>query len=152
MNLAQAVKGVNLIAFDTAPLIYFVERHPDYFDRLLYLMSAVDKGQLEGVTSTITLTEVLVQPIRTANQTLASRYEAVLTNSRHFQVEAITTKTARLAAELRAQYNLKTPDALQVASAIQANADAFLTNDKGLRRVTEVAVWVVEELELPPSN
>jgi predicted nucleic acid-binding protein len=51
------------------------------------------------------------------------------------------------AAELRAKYNLRTADALQVASALSVNCDTFLTNDKQLNRLTELRVLVLDDLE-----
>ncbi|MCC5664290.1 hypothetical protein LC653_10260 [Nostoc sp. CHAB 5784] len=45
------------------------------------------------------------------------------------------------------RYNLQLPDALQVAAAIIAGCEAFLTNDAALKRVTELRVLVVCELE-----
>jgi predicted nucleic acid-binding protein len=55
--------------------------------------------------------------------------------------------TARLAAELRVRYNLSLPDAFQVAAAMEGGCDAFLTNDMTLKRVTELNVIVLEEVE-----
>ncbi len=152
MKLPDALKGVRQLGFDTPPLIYLVERHADYFDCLLFIMRAVDQGSIEGLTSTISLTEVLVQPLRKGSTDLVRRYEAVLTQSKNFRVESFTPKTARLAADLRARYNVRTPDAMQVATALEAGCDAFVTNDKDLRRVTEIAVWIVDDLELPPPS
>jgi hypothetical protein len=37
MKLPAALRGIRQLAFDTAPLIYFVERHPSYFDRMLFI-------------------------------------------------------------------------------------------------------------------
>jgi predicted nucleic acid-binding protein len=51
-----------------------------------------------------------------------------------------------LASQIRARYNLSLPDSLQIAAAIAAQCDAFLTNDLDLRRVTELRVITVEEL------
>jgi hypothetical protein len=51
-------------------------------------------------------------------------------------VERNTTYVAERAAELRARYNLRTPDALQVATALVRRCEAFLTNDARLKRVT----------------
>jgi predicted nucleic acid-binding protein len=55
---------------------------------------------------------------------------------------------------LRATYNLKTPDALQVAAALHAGCDIFLTNDFGIKRVKEIHVLVLDDLELdiPPTS
>lgn len=152
MKLPDALRGIRQLAFDTAPLIYFIERHPDYFDRMLFIMRYVDQGLIAGVGASIVLTEVLVQPIRTDNQELAGRYEAVLTQSDNFRLEPVATHVSRAAADLRARYNLRTPDALHIATAIDAGCDAFLTNDLGLKRVTELKVLVLDELELPEDS
>ncbi len=148
MKLPDALRGVRQLAFDTSALIYFIERHPTYFDRMLFIMRYVDEGLIAGLSSTIALTEVLVQPLRAGDQGLIARYEAVLTKSASFRLEPLTAATARRAAELRAQYNLKTPDALHVATALEARCDAFLTNDRGIQRVTELRVLVLDDLEL----
>jgi predicted nucleic acid-binding protein len=148
MKLPTALRGIRQLAFDTAPLIYFVERHPSYFDRMLFIMRYVDRGLIAGVSSTMALTEVLVQPLRAGDNVLTERYEAILSNSQDFRLEPITTMVARHAADLRARYNLRTPDALHIATAIAAGCDAFLTNDVGVKRVAEIAILVLDELEL----
>ena len=54
---------------------------------------------------------------------------------------------AHRAAEYRARYGLRTPDAIHVATAVQARAEVFLTNDRRLRRVEEIDVLLVEDLK-----
>lgn len=51
-----------------------------------------------------------------------------------------------LAAKLRATYNLTLPDALQVSVAITAGCQAFLTNDVRLKRVKELQILVLDEM------
>ena len=58
----------------------------------------------------------------------------------------IDHKLAQQAAELRAKYNLTLPDALQVATALAAGCEAFLTNDVMIKRVTELDVLVLSDL------
>lgn len=103
---------------------------------------------LRGFASTIAVAEVLVQPLRTNNKDLTERYEAVLSDSHSFQLEPVTVAVGRRAADLRARYNLRTPDALHVATAIVSGCDAFLTNDADIKQVTEINVLVLDELEL----
>lgn len=68
-------------------------------------------------------------------------------NGRNFRLIPISLPIAELAADLRARYNLKTPDALQVSVAIHSGSDALLTNDLGLRRVKDITILVVDELQ-----
>ncbi|MBW4523229.1 MAG: PIN domain-containing protein [Scytolyngbya sp. HA4215-MV1] len=44
------------------------------------------------------------------------------------------------------QYNLKLPDALQIATARVTGCQAFLTNDTALKRVGELRILVLSEL------
>jgi predicted nucleic acid-binding protein len=49
---------------------------------------------------------------------------------------------------LRANYNLRTPDAIQLATAIQARATAFLTNDSFLTSVSDLEILILDQLVL----
>ncbi len=51
------------------------------------------------------------------------------------------------AAALRAAYALRTPDTLQLAAALEAGCEAFLTNDRRLGRVQDLHVLVLDDLE-----
>ena len=57
----------------------------------------------------------------------------------------IDAPIAEKAAELRAKYLIKTPDALQLATVILSVCEAFLTNDKGLRRVSELLIIILDD-------
>jgi hypothetical protein len=77
MKLPDALRGVRQLAFDTAPLIYFVEQHALYFERMLFIMRYVDAGLIDGVASTIALAEVLVQPLRAGDKGSISAFVRV---------------------------------------------------------------------------
>ncbi|MEZ8217495.1 putative nucleic acid-binding protein, contains PIN domain [Candidatus Fervidibacteria bacterium JGI MDM2 SSWTFF-3-K9] len=149
MRLDEAFQGILRLGIDTAPFIYFVERHPDYLGLMREIIRRIDAGEIEAVSSVVTLTEVLTHPLRLKNVSLAQRYRDVLYRSRNFRLLPIDAAIAEVAANLRARYNLRTPDALQLATAIRAGRDAFLTNDATLKKVTELKVLVLSELQLP---
>lgn len=65
-----------------------------------------------------------------------------------FEVVPIDLNVAERAAELRARYGLRTPDALQIAAALSSGCEAFLTNDAKLQRVTELRKLVLDTLEV----
>ena len=148
MKVDDALLGVTRLYLDTAPIIYFIEANPRYDAVDLEIFGRIHSGSISGVTSVISLTEVLVQPLRLGRRDLEASYNNLLLSSRHFATLSIEAVAAQHAAVLRAQYNLRTPDALQMALAIATGSDAFLTNDVDLRRVTEVRVLVVDDLEL----
>ena len=148
MKTSDALEGVSLLGVDTAPFIYFVEHKASHIDRVRVIFRLVDEGKFVSVTSVVTLTEVLNKPIKHQDTATEKSYRDMLLHSRYIILVPISIQIAERAAELRARYNLKTPDALQVATAIDAGCDAFLTNDMGLKRVTEIRVLILDELEL----
>ncbi|HUN07100.1 MAG TPA: PIN domain-containing protein [Aggregatilineales bacterium] len=148
MKVAQALASVATLALDTAPLIYYLELNTTYLPRLDIVFNEIGQGHIQVYTASITLTEVLTKPIREGNQQLQTSYRNLLTSTNNIALISINPTIAERAAELRARYNLKTPDALQIAVALYQQCDAFLTNDLGLKRVTEVQVLVLDELEL----
>lgn len=131
---------------DTAPLIYYIEGHSNYKEKLIELFKANHNGEINFQTSTLTILEVLVQPLRLKKLKLANQYEEILTNSANLVVFDIDIEISIQAAKLRANYNLKTPDSIQIASAIEKNADFFLTNDKDLTRVNEIEVLTLDKI------
>jgi hypothetical protein len=53
-----------VVGLDTAPLIYFIEQNPAYLEMMRFFFRAFDRGEFRIVTSTVTLVEVLVYPLR----------------------------------------------------------------------------------------
>ncbi|HEY0546908.1 MAG TPA: PIN domain-containing protein [Pyrinomonadaceae bacterium] len=148
MKLDDALLGVSALGFDTSPFIYFVEQHSAAFDLMREIFSRVDVGALTGYSSVITLTEVLTLPKRLQQTKLANDYRDLLLNSRNFNLIPINATIAEMAADLRARYNLRTPDALQIAAALSAGCAAFLTNDLALQRVKELRVLALSQMQL----
>ena len=136
-----------VVCLDTAPLIYFIEGHTTYQSVLARLFDFNDKGGFSFVTSTVTLLEVLVKPLREGQSGIAKQYRDILTNAKGIEIIDVTAAIAEQAALLRAKYNLKTPDAIQLATSIEGGADYFLTNDNRLKLVSEMTVVTVSELQ-----
>lgn len=134
------------IFLDTAPLIYFIEKHSVYQKVLQEVFEANDRGEFTFFTSTITLLEVLVKPLRENQFELAEQYRNILLGSPNLEIFEISSDVATKAAELRAKYNLRTPDALQVATAIEYGTSYFLTNDLRLRSVTDIELITLSDL------
>jgi predicted nucleic acid-binding protein len=70
----------------------------------------------------------------------------ILTQSQYFELIPLDVEIAKFASKLRVKYGLETPDAIQIATSIQVGCDFFLTNDLGLRKVTEVKVIIMDNL------
>jgi predicted nucleic acid-binding protein len=148
MKLDDALKGVSRLAFDTAPIIYFVEANPTYDKLVSNIFKRVAAGQLEGWTSVISLCEVLVQPLVSGREDLRQAYRELLLNSSNFHTRPIDAAVAERAARMRANYGVRLPDAFQIALAVETGCEALLCNDHSMRRVTELRVLVLDDLEI----
>jgi predicted nucleic acid-binding protein len=146
MRISDALAGVSRLFLDTAPVIYFVERNPQFVDFVDPIFERLEVD-ITAVASPITLSECLVGAIRLGLVDLERAFVDVLQQDEVVFVE-IDAAIAREAARIRVHYNLQLPDALQVAAALTSGCDAFLTNDVALRRVTELRILAVGELVL----
>jgi predicted nucleic acid-binding protein len=128
------------VALDTAVFIYFIEENKLFLPIVKPLFEAIDRGELAAATSALTLMEVLVLPYRISNFSLAERYESLLTRSRGLRFVELNRPLLRGAARLRGAFNLKPPDALQVAAAMAAECQVFLTNDRKIPTIAGLRV------------
>ncbi|EFI33407.1 PilT protein domain protein [Desulfonatronospira thiodismutans ASO3-1] len=133
------------VGIDTAPLIYFIEEKPPYLSVLEPFFAEMEKGSFLVSTSTITLLEVLVYPMRAGNYSLASEYKDILLHSKMITVE-ISHSISERAAGLRAKHNIRTPDALQICAAIETGADYFLSNDLRLPDIPSIKIITLDSL------
>ena len=124
------------LGLDSSVFIYEFEQYPRYFALTDFLLHELLDRRAFAVTSVVTLMEVSVLPLRQHRPALARAYEVALANFPNLSVAPVTRDIARVAAELRADYRLSAPDALQAATIIQHGATVFVTNDLQLRRLT----------------
>lgn len=135
-----------VIGLDTAPLIYFIEQNEIYLELVRAFFQAMSQGEFQVVTSTLTLTEVLVHPLRAGNVELAGQYRDILFAQENLITLSVSPAIAEAAAQLRAIHNLRTPDAIQLATAMQGGATAFLTNDARLPAAPNLEILVLDQL------
>jgi predicted nucleic acid-binding protein len=135
-----------VVGLDTSVFIYHLEAHPRYAPLTHELLAGIEAGRQAAVTSTITIMELTVHPWRLGRPAVARHYEALLAHFPHLQLVDVTRHVARRAAQLRAGYDLRPADALQVATALIHGATAFCTNDRRLRCLaSELDVVVLDD-------
>jgi predicted nucleic acid-binding protein len=99
-----------------------------------------------GITSTITITELLAPAYRNSGEALADQFYGLLTTYPNLEWVAPNLEVADIAARIRAQHRLRTPDALQAATAIQAHATGLVTNESIFERVEAFETIVLDGL------
>ena len=124
-----------------------MERNPAYTSRVDQVFDRLDAGTLLAATSPVTLAECLVAPFRLGAVQLQQDFRDLIVNGPGVVFVALDGASAQRAAELRARCNLTLTDAFQIAAALAAGCDAFLTNDADMKRVQEITILVLGELE-----
>jgi predicted nucleic acid-binding protein len=142
----EPMQGIRRLFLDSAPVIYFVEKHPVYYSTLQPVFRKFEIGDLTAVTSPITLAESLIFPMKLGNSEVVAAFLELLGGGPSALFLPLQRETARSAAEIRSKYNVTLTDAVQVASALEGSCEALLTNDKTLTRITELRILLVADL------
>jgi predicted nucleic acid-binding protein len=133
------------IDIDTPVFIYYIEQTSPRAIAAGAILRAVTDCRFDAVTSVFTTLEITTQPLHLGRPEAADAYEPLLGAIPKLAIVNLDTRVARIGAELRATYGLRTPDALQIAASLAHEAEAFVTNDRRLRRVGEIKVMLLED-------
>lgn len=146
MNLSGDLEQFDSIFLDTAPIIYYIEAHPQYGRLSKTIVESFQSGETRAFTSVLTLTEVMTKPLEKGNNKLADKFVDFLQYGKNLALLEITQTIAKMAAKLRGKYPfLKTIDAVQLAAAKDVGTDAFLTNDKKLKNIKDIKVLLLND-------
>ncbi|GAA5153670.1 PIN domain-containing protein [Microbacterium pseudoresistens] len=115
-----------MIYLDACILIYAVE---DQGTRGASVRRAFRAADAPLATSALILPECLPGPLRAQDHALRDRYLAVF---ERLEIIELGTQSYLRAAQLRAGFGLKTPDAIHLAAAQLAGCTQFWTNDRRL--------------------
>ena len=134
-----------IFAADTMLFIYHFEDHVRYAPVTNMLFESWESGTNSGITSVITLLEILVKPRRDENWEAIRDYKDLLLTFPNLQLVPLESECADLASDLRARYGIRTPDAIQVASALFHSATAFVTNDDQMKQISELEIVLLDD-------
>jgi predicted nucleic acid-binding protein len=134
------------IALDTSVFIYQLEANTRYLPLTDLIFSWLERPAAKAVTFNIVMTELLVAPYRDSDEQRVDEFYALLSTFPGLDWIAPNLEIADVAARLRAVHRLRTPDALQAATAAYAAAAALITNDAVFERVESFETLVLERL------
>jgi len=146
VTLSEELIRIKSIFIDTAPIIYYMEAHPQFGPLARKVVSAFQSGDMSAYSSVITLAEVLPKPVGRGDEKLARQFAGFLKHGRNLTLIEISEGTAEAAGHLRGRYSfLRTVDAIQLAAALEVGTDAFLTNDVKLKQFNELNVIILKD-------
>ena len=140
------------VYFDANVFITALEQSSARSDHAWWILQAIQDGEIAGVTSEITLAEVLVKPIELGMQDLVVAYESMIAPASNFDVPAVTREILIDAARVRSRRaSVKLPDAVHLATARSRSCVFFVTEDRrmevleGMKRLV-VSPFTLDEI------
>lgn len=88
------------VYLDTNVFVYALEGYEEFRLRLIKLFETLDHGELQAITSELTLAEVLVKPLLDRSQEREAAYHRALRSSVSLQVMPVTRDVLITAARL----------------------------------------------------
>ena len=144
-ELQETINAHHLLLVDTPVFSYHLSDHPRYAPLTAVILEAIESGKVAGLTSAITLAEILTLPAQAGDPQAMQDYELFLTSFPNLQLAPLDVPLARETALVRTATGLRTPDAVQVAAARRYGADAIITNDhRWAARVTTPVVLLLD--------
>lgn len=134
------------VFWDTNLFIYLIERRPENLHkRVVQAREAMVARADQLVTSTLTIGEILVHPLREGKSDLANQYVGLIETGA--AVVSMDRAVAWKYAEVRAQYPaVRPPDAVQLACASNYGVALFVTNDRRLSGLKVTGIGQISSL------
>lgn len=145
-RLLEFLKSHPVVGLDTSVFIYHLEDHPRYAPATEIIFHSLEEGKNRGITSFLTLMEILVKPKAEQLLEVARDYEYYLTTFPNLTLFPFELEIAKKASDLRAVSRVKTPDAIQLATAFHHGATGFLTNDRMFDKVTGLEIAILDKV------
>jgi len=143
-TIVDRLRGKRLVFFDTAPIVYLLQDRQPWVPIVASAFGQFVAGGPRAVSSVLTLMEVLVKPFQEGRLDLVRCYRERLGGA-DLPLIPCGREEAEVGARIRAEHGFKAPDAIQLATAVRAGADGFVTNDRQLRRFRGIDVVVLAD-------
>ena len=145
-RIRETLQRRKAYGIDTMVFIYHFEENPTYTPFTKPLFEFIEAGEARGVTSTLSLMEILVKPMQVGDLAAVEDYKYALTNFPNLKLRSLDLEVAEKAAELRAKHHIRPPDAIQIGTSLIEEAEAFITNDSKLKGISEIEIIIMKEI------
>lgn len=145
VNIDHYLTSYKKIALDTSIFIYHFENNPVYVGLTNEILEAIVSRKINAICSELIFLELMVLPYKNEREDLIDNYEILLTNFPHLSICPVIRPILRGAAKLRAKYQVKTPDAIHLATAIYHGSQVFIGNDKDLSKIKEIKILNLDQ-------
>lgn len=133
-----------LVGIDSNIFIYYLEENPQFGSASKKIIDSLNGGNLRGITSVLAVSEITSKKELTEN--IAKDLEATLFEIPNLTIHDVNRKVAKETGKIRRRYGLRLADAIQLATAVQFKARAFITNDERLKIFKELEIILLQSL------
>jgi predicted nucleic acid-binding protein len=146
MTVDELCERHRRVAFDANVFVYLFESTGNLATAAIAVVNAVSARRLTGVVSSVTAAEVIVRPVRIGDETMGERYADAIRSIENRHMVPVTLEIAVEAGFVGGRTSLTLADAVHLATARQAGATAFVTNDRRLRSIPKLEVVQLADL------
>lgn len=136
------------ISLDTNVILNVINKEELFFYSSRQLLDKISDGELEGVISTVVLSEVLTGFYMNNDIKSSKIFKESLIESRTFIIMPVDTEIADLAAKIRSKDKIKLPDAIILATAILSKSTYLVSIDGDIIYRTDYGINIVDSNEL----
>ena len=141
--MKNIVSKFHKVGIDTNIFTYYLDRNSHFYAKTEELFTQIARKNLLIITSVITLTELLSFK---ASQLQLNKLEQEFLLTPNLEVIDVGLEVAKEAARIRREYGFRLPDSVQLATALDAKAQTFITNDKRLKLFKRLPVTLLTEI------
>ncbi|HEY6619590.1 MAG TPA: PIN domain-containing protein [Steroidobacteraceae bacterium] len=134
------------VLIDTSVWIYHFEEHAAFGEAAGRVIEELEAGRFRGIASELTLLEIIVKPLQLGRQDAADDYETLLSYFPNLDLIPISRAILLDAAGLRARHRLRTPDAIQLATAFSSGATLTISNDEAWSHIAGIETLLLSQL------
>jgi len=145
-GVAAFLRRHRRLGLESSVFIYQFEGNPRYTGLTRPVFRDLAGDRVRAMTSVITITEILVPTWKLDDPELRDQILNRVMNFPNIDWIAADTRISDVAALYRARYRLRTPDAIQAATATVSGATGFVTNDRVFTRIPSFETLILEDL------
>ena len=139
-SFRRALSEAGVVYLDASALALHLAGDPTYLPLTRLALGAIRDGELSGLTSALSMYQLLVEPYRSGAEGSAERIERLLSGLPGLEVVPVSPSLAAQAAQVKAQIGGSLTRAVQIATALASEAELYVTPRSALRRIAGLGV------------
>lgn len=131
------------VAIDTMLMIYVLEHHPQY----MQVVAEIFEDAQSVICSSFLFGELFAGLYKRGDQKAVDTILSYVEDAEQLEVYSFDYATSLVFAKIRGQHpSYSSPDCIHLATALQFEADVFITNDKKLKNLSGLKVMNLQDL------